>query len=113
MQLNTEGKARGDTYKEKELRVGFPPEFGVTVYLRKWHGNLFPFPLWKGSRKPEFRNDFWNDSFFVKREFPKRCSGITDRYGIPERSGNFRKIVPEISGFRNNWYHNYIKVLHM
>ena len=60
------------------LKVGFPPEFRVTVYVRKF----FPFPLWKRFRKT----------------------------GIPEyRSGNF----PEISGFRNNWYHNYIKVLHI
>ena len=25
--------------------------------------------------------------FSVKRKFPERCSGITDRYDIPERSG--------------------------
>ena len=62
----------------KAMLLGFPPEFRVTVYVRKF----FPFPLWKRFRKT----------------------------GIPEyRSGNF----PEISGFRNNWYHNYIKVLHM
>ena len=65
------------------LILGFPPEFRVTVYVRKWSGNFFHFHYGKGSGKPEFRNDF----FFVKRKFPERCSGITDRYGIPE---NFR-----------------------
>ena len=35
---------------------------------------------------PEFRNDFRNDFFSLKRKFPKRSSGITDHYGIPERS---------------------------
>jgi len=30
--------------------------------------------------------------FPVKRKFPERCSGITDRYRIPERSGNFRNV---------------------
>ena len=38
--------------------------------------------------------------FSVKRQFPERCSGITDHYGIPEnRSGNFRfpeHLVPEL-----------------
>ena len=82
--------------------------------------NFFPFPLWKRFRKTGIPERF----FSVKRKFPERCSGIPNRYGIPKRSGNFRnvqeyrpeifrKIVPEISGFRNNWYHNYIKVLHM
>ena len=36
---------------------------------------------------PGFRNDFWNNFFSVNRKFPERCSGIPDRYGIPERSG--------------------------
>ena len=88
----------------KECRLGFPPEFRVTVYVRKWSGNFFHFHDGKGSGKPEFRNNFRNDCFSIKRKFPELCSGITDRYGIPERS--------RIS-FRNNWYHNYIKVLHM
>ena len=74
---------------------------------------------------PEFRNDFRNDFFSVNRKFPERCSGIPDRYGIPERSGisGTLRNVPEISGmfwnivpeifrknrsgnFRNNWYQN-------
>ena len=82
------------------LILGFPPEFRVTVYVRKWSGNFFHFHYGKGSGKPEFRNDF----FFVKRKFPERCSGITDRYGIPE---NFRfPFILELSmnsGLRNKF----------
>ena len=69
------------------------PGYGLrTEMIRKF----FPFPLWKR---------FWKTGIperFPERFFPRKTeiSGITDRYGIPE-----------ISGFRNNWYHNYIKVL--
>ena len=85
--------------------------------LRFTYGNdpeIFSISMYgKGSGKPEFRNDFQNDFFPLKRKFPEHCSGIM------ECSGNFRnivpeifpKIVPEISGFWINWYHNYIKVL--
>ena len=107
-----------------DSRLGFPPEFRVTVYVRKWSRNFFHFHYGKGSGKPEFQDDFQNDFFSIKRKFPEHCSRITDCYRIPERlgnfrkipeyrSGNFRKIVPEISGFQNIWYQNYIKVLHM
>ena len=93
---------------ETRVSTGIPGYGLRTEMIRKF----FPFPLWK-----RFRNDF----FSVKRKFPERCYEITDRYGIPERSGTFRnivpeifwKIVPEISGFRNIWYQNYFKVLHM
>ena len=73
--------------------LGFPPEFRVTVYVRKWSGNFFHFHYGKGSGKPEFQNDFRNDFFSVKRKFPERCS-----WNFPEnRSGNFRfpeQLVP-------------------
>ena len=104
--------------------LGFPPEFRVTVYVRKWSRNFFHFHYGKGSGKPPF--------FFRKTEisgtlfqnygllqnsgtfgkFPED-SGISFRKFPENRSGNFRKIVPEISGFQNIWYQNYIKVLHM
>ena len=78
------------------LCQGFPPEFRVTVCVRKWSRNFFHFhyekvPENRNSGKPEFRNDFRNDFFPVKRKFPECCSRIMDRYGIPERSGNFPK----------------------
>ena len=62
-----------------ELKLGFPPEFRVTVYVRKWSRNFFHFHYGKGSGKSEFRNDFRNDLFSVKRKFPERCSGISFR----------------------------------
>ena len=69
----------------KAMLLGFPPEFRVTVYVRKF----FPFPLWKRFRKTGIPERF----FFVKRKFPERCPGITDRYGIPERSGTIGTII--------------------
>ena len=69
-------------------QIGLPPEFRVTVYVRKWSGNFFHFHYGKGSGKPEFRNDF-----FRKTEI----SGTLFRsYGSLRNSGNFRNIVPEI-----------------
>ena len=63
------------------------PGYGLrTEMIRKF----FPFPLWKRFRKTGIPERY----FSVKRKFPERCSGITDRYGIPERPGNFR-YVPE------------------
>jgi len=68
--------------------LGFPPEFRVTVYVRKWSGNFFHFHYGKGSGKPEYRNDFRNDFFSVKRKFPERCLEL--RIVSEYRSGNFR-----------------------
>ena len=59
---------------------------------------FFPFPLWKRFRKTGIPEQFPERFFSVKRKFPERCSGITDRYGIPERSGNFRNIPEYRSG---------------
>ena len=50
---------------------------------------------------PEIRNSgtISGTIFFpVNRKFPERCSGIPDRYGIPERSGNFRNVLENRSG---------------
>ena len=81
--------------------VGFPPEFRVTVYIWKWCGIFFHYHYGKGSRNPEF----WNDFFSVNQKFPECCSGFLDRYGIPERSGIlFRK--NRSGNFQNNWYQN-------
>ena len=87
------------------------PGYGLrTEMIRKF----FPFPLWKRFRKTGVPERF----FFRKTEI----SGTLFRtYGSLRNSGTFRnivpeifrKIVPEISGFRNIWYQNYIKVLHM
>ena len=69
--------------------IGFPPEFRVTVYVRKWSGNFFHFHYGKGSGKPEFRNVFKNNFFSIKLKFLERFSIITDCY-VPEYcSGNF------------------------
>ena len=62
----------------KTAELGFPPEFRVTVYVRKWSGNFFHFHYGKGSGKPEFRNDFRNVPEYRSGNFPKN------------RSGNFR-----------------------
>ena len=47
------------------LRLGFPPEFRVTVYVRKWSGNFFHFHYGKGSGK-----SFWKFSGKSFRKFP-------------------------------------------
>ena len=68
------------------------PGYGLrTEMIRKF----FPFPLWKRFRKTGIPERF----FSVKRKFPERSSGITNRSGnFPEnRSGNFRfpeQLVP-------------------
>ena len=73
---------------------------------------------------PEFRNDFRNDIFPENGNFRNvvpELRIVTEFRNVQEISGTFRnivpeifrKIVPEISGFRNNRYHNYINVLHM
>ena len=53
---------------------------------------------------PENRNDFRNDFFFSKTEISETLFGslwiVTEFRNIPEVSETFRKIVPEISGFR-------------
>ena len=64
---------------ESRVSTGIPGYGLRTELIRKF----FPFPLWKRFRKTGIPERF----FFVKRKFPERCSGITDRYGIPERSG--------------------------
>ena len=57
---------------------------------------------------PENRN---SGTIFFRKTL---ISGTLFRnYGSLRNYGTFRNIVPEISGFRNNWYPNYIKVLHM
>ena len=84
------------------------PGYGLrTEMIRKF----FQFPLWKRFQKTGIPERFPERFFFRKTEI----SGTLSRnYGSLRNSGiSFRKIVPEISGFRNNWYHNYIKVLHM
>ena len=91
------------------------PGYGLrTEMIRKF----FPFPLWKRFRKTGIPERFPERFFFRKTEI----SGTLFRnYGLLWNSGTFRnivpeifrKIVPEISGFRNIWYQNYIKVLHM
>ena len=58
------------------------PGYGLrTEMIRKF----FPFPLSKRFRKTGIPERF----FFCKTIISGSCSGITDRYGIPERSGNF------------------------
>ena len=74
------------------VSTGIPGYGWHTEMIRKF----FPFPLWKRFRKTGIPERF----FSRKTEI-----SLTFRNIVPEI---FRKIVPEISGFRNNWYHNYI-----
>ena len=74
------------------LDIGFPPEFRVPVYVRKWSGNFFHFHYGKGYGNPEFRNDLRND-FFCK---PIISGTLFWNYGT------LRNSVPEKSGLRNN-----------
>ena len=65
------------------------PGYGLrTEMIRKF----FPFPLWKSFQKTGIPERF--PEHFFSRKTEKQCSRITDRYGIPERSGYFRN-VPE------------------
>ena len=86
-------------HKTLTSQLGFPPEFRVTVYVRKWSGNFFHFHYGKGSgnperffsRKPEISGTLFRNSGSLRnsgtfRKFPE-CSGIS-----------FRKIGPEIFG---------------
>ena len=68
--------------------LGFPPEFLVTVYVRKWSVNFFHFHYGKGSGNPEFRNDFFRK--------PEISGTLFWNYGT------LRNRVPENSGLRNN-----------
>ena len=82
------------------LRTQRSPGYSCTHYLgfhrnsglRFTYGNdpeIFSISIME--KVPENRNS-GTIFFSVKRKFPERCSGITDRYGIPERSGiSFRK----------------------
>ena len=65
------------------------PGYGLrTEMIRKF----FPFPLWKRFRKTGIPERFPERFFPVKRKFPEHCSGITDRYGIPDVPEIFRKL---------------------
>jgi len=50
---------------------------------------FIPFPLWKRFQKTGIPEQFPEQFFSVKRKFQECCSGITDRYGIPEISGTW------------------------
>ena len=99
------------------------PGYGLrTEMIRKF------FSISIMEKVPENRNSGTISERFFSRK--TEISGTLFRnYGLLRNSGTFlnivpeifrnivpeifRKIVLEISGFWNNWYHNYIKVLHM
>ena len=92
-------------YDPSRVSTGIPGYGLRTEMIRKF----FPFPLWKRFRKTGIPERF------PERFFPRKTeiSGTLFRnYGSLRNSGTYRNIVPEISGFRNIWYQNYIKVLH-
>ena len=83
---------------EKSNRVSTGiPGYGLRMEMIR---KFFSFPLWKRFRKSGILERFPERFFFVNRKFPERCSGIPDRYGIPERSGisGMLRKFPECSG---------------
>ena len=83
----------GDKYSwvAKWLQLGFPPEFWVTIYGRKWSINFLISIM---EKVPDIWNGFRNN-FFRKPEI----SGITECYRILFRKiPVYRTIFPEFSG---------------